>query len=56
MAPKKANTDPKGKAAMRAGMSVAAARGAALVEALPPTRVNAVAIAKVRHVAPAGTN
>ena len=56
MAPKKAAVDPKGKPVMRAGASAAVARSATLVEALPPTRVNAVAIAKVRHVAAAGTN
>ena len=56
MVPKKANIDPKGKAAMRAGTSVAAARGAALEGALPQTRVTAAAIAKVRHLAAASTN
>ena len=56
MAPKKANTDPKDKAAMRAGTSAAMARAAALEGALPRTRVTAAGVAKVRHLAAASTN
>ena len=60
MAPKKAGTDLKGKAAVQAGTlagaSAAVARGAALAAAMPPTRVTAAAIAKVRHLVAASTN
>ena len=60
MAPKRAGTDAKGKAAVQAGTSAgasaAAARGAALAAALPPTRVTTAAIAKVRHLAAADSN
>ena len=45
MAPKKAGTDLKGKAAVQAGTSAGAsaavARGAALEAAMPPTRITA---------------
>ena len=54
MAPKRSN-DPKGKAAAQAGTS-AAARGAALTRAMPPTRAAGEAIAKVRHLVAAGCN
>ena len=60
MAPKKAGTDLKGKAAVQAGTSAgasaAAARGAALTAAMPPTRVSAAAIAKARHLVAADSN
>ena len=56
MAPKRAATDPKGKATAQAGTSAAAARGAALVAALPPSRINAAALAKVRYLAASNTN
>ena len=56
MAPKKTGSDLKGKAAVQAGTSAAAARGAALAAAMPPTRVTAAAIAKVRHLVAAGSN
>ena len=56
MAPKKTNADPKGKATTQAGTSAAVARGAALEGAMPPTRVTAAAIARVRHLAAASTN
>ena len=51
MAPKRAAADPKGKATVQAGTSAAAARGAALVAALPLSRINAAALAKVRYLA-----
>ena len=56
MAPKKMSTGPKGKATAQAGTSAAVARGAALSGAMPPTRVTAAAIARVRHLAAASTN
>ena len=56
MAPKKSNTDPKGKAVMRAGTSVAMARTAALEGALPRTRVTVAGVAKVRCLTAASTN
>ena len=56
MAPKKRSNDPKGKATAQAGTSAAAVHGAALSGAMPPTRVTAEAIARVRHLAAASTN
>ena len=60
MAPKRAGTDAKGKATVQAGTSAgasaAAARGAALTTAMPPTRVSAAAIAKVRHLVAADSS
>ena len=56
MAPKRAGTDLKGKAAVQAGTSAAVARGAALAAAMPPTRVTAAAIAKVLHLVAADSN
>ena len=56
MAPKKTSTAPKGKVAVQAGTSAAVARGAALEGVMPPTRVTAAAIARVRHLAAAITN
>ena len=49
MAPKKTNTDPKGKATTQAGTSAAVARGAALEGVMPQTRVTAAAIARVKE-------
>ena len=56
MAPKRMTNDPKGKAAAQAGTSAAAARGASLTGAMPPTRVAGEAIARVRHLVAASTN
>ena len=55
MAPKRSN-DPKDKAAAQAGTSAAAARGTALSGAMPPTRVTAAALARVRHLVAASSN
>ena len=55
MAPKK-SSDLKGKAAAQAGTSAAAARGAALTRAMPPTRAAGEAIARVRHLVAASSN
>ena len=56
MAPKRAATDPKGKATVQDGTSAAMARAAALEGALPRTRVTAAWVAKVRQLAAASTN
>ena len=55
MAPKK-SSDLKGKAAAQAGSSAAAARGASLTAAMPPTRAAGEAIAKVRNLVAASSN
>ena len=56
MAPKKTSTDPKGKATAQASTSAAMARGEALSGVMPPTRVTAAALARVRHLVAASTN